>query len=58
MSSTFSSEASACKGSQPAILVDVGFNPFRAQKRRSSDYVFLAAALGVTLLLVLWALNP
>lgn len=36
----------------------MGFNPFRAQKRRSSDYVFVAAALGVTLLLVLWALNP
>ncbi len=36
----------------------MGFNPFRSQKRRSSDYVFLAAALGVTLLLLLWALNP
>lgn len=36
----------------------VGFNPLQARKRRSSDYLFLAAALGVTLLLVLWALNP
>lgn len=33
----------------------MGFNPFRAQKRRSSDYLLVAAALGVTLLLVLWA---
>lgn len=36
----------------------VGFNPMRAQKRRTSDYVFLAAALIVTLLLLLWAFNP
>ncbi|HUR18103.1 MAG TPA: hypothetical protein VMZ51_04085 [Acidimicrobiales bacterium] len=36
----------------------VGFNPLRAQRRRSSDYVFLAAALVVSLLLVLWAFNP
>lgn len=36
----------------------MGFNPLRAQKRRTSDYVFLAAAFGVTLLLLLWAFNP
>ena len=36
----------------------VGFNPFRQQKRRSSDYVLVAAAVAVTLLLVLWALIP
>ncbi len=33
----------------------MGFNPFRAGKRRASDYVLVAVALGVTLLLVLWA---
>ena len=33
----------------------VGFNPFRAQRRRSSDYVLVAAALAVTFALVLWA---
>jgi hypothetical protein len=37
---------------------DVGFNPFRQQKRRSSDYVLVAAAVAITLLLVLWALIP
>jgi hypothetical protein len=36
----------------------VGFNPFRQQKRRSSDYVLVAAAVAITLLLVLWALIP
>ena len=34
----------------------VGFNPFRPQRRRRSDYVLVAAALAVTLALVLWAL--
>ena len=36
----------------------VGLNPFRQQKRRSSDYVLVAAAFAVTLALVLWALIP
>jgi hypothetical protein len=36
----------------------VGFNPFRQQKRRSSDYVLVAAAVAITLALVLWALIP
>jgi hypothetical protein len=36
----------------------VGFNPFRQQKRRRSDYVLVAAAVAITLLLVLWALIP
>jgi hypothetical protein len=35
----------------------VGFNPFRAQKRRTSDYVLVAAALAVTLALVAWAIR-
>jgi hypothetical protein len=36
----------------------VGFNPFRQQKRRTSDYVLVGAALLVVLLLVLWAALP
>jgi hypothetical protein len=55
--STSASAPSACRPAGRRYW-GVGFNPFRAQKRRSSDYVFLAAALGVTLLLLLWALNP
>jgi hypothetical protein len=34
----------------------VGFNPHRRQKRRPSDYVFVAAAIVVALVLVAWAL--
>jgi hypothetical protein len=33
----------------------VGFNPFRAQARRTSDYVFVGAALVVVLALLVWA---
>jgi hypothetical protein len=33
----------------------VGFNPFRAQTRKSSDYVFVGAALVVVLALLAWA---
>jgi hypothetical protein len=33
----------------------VGFNPFRPQRRTNADYVFVAAGLLLTLLLVLWA---
>ena len=36
----------------------VGLNPFRAQKRRASDYVMVVAAFVVVALLVLWALFP
>ncbi len=36
----------------------VGFNPFRQQQRRASDYVFVAAALVVIAGLLLWALIP
>jgi len=36
----------------------VGFNPFRQQRRRSSDYVFVAAAFVVVTLLLAWALIP
>ncbi len=36
----------------------MGFNPFRQQKRRWSDYVMVAAALVVVTLLVAWALFP
>jgi hypothetical protein len=34
----------------------VGFNPFRAQARRSTDYVIVAVAMVVIAALVLWAL--
>jgi hypothetical protein len=34
----------------------VGFNPFRAQQKRRSDYLLVAATLAVTFALVLWAL--
>jgi hypothetical protein len=34
----------------------MGFNPFRQQRRSVADYVMVAAAVVVTLLLVLWAL--
>jgi hypothetical protein len=40
------------------ILVVVGFNPFRNQQRRRSDYVYVAAAFVVVTLLLLWALIP
>jgi hypothetical protein len=34
----------------------VGFNPYRRVRRRTSDYVLVAAGLLVALVLVLWAL--
>jgi len=34
----------------------MGLNPFRVQRRRPSDYVLVAAALAVTIALVVWAL--
>jgi hypothetical protein len=37
-------------------VCDVGFNPFRAQVQRRSDLAFVAIALAVVVLLVLWAL--
>jgi len=33
----------------------MGFNPFRAQRRASADYVIMAAAFAVIVALVLWA---
>jgi hypothetical protein len=36
----------------------VGFNPFRQQKRRSSDYALVAAAFVVIALVLAWALIP
>jgi hypothetical protein len=35
---------------------DVGFNPFRQQRRSSADYVMVATAMIVVILLVAWAL--
>jgi len=42
----------------PTIITLVGFNPFRQQRRRRSDYVFVAAAFVVIALLLVWALLP
>jgi hypothetical protein len=36
----------------------VGFNPFGQKRRRSSDYVMVAAAFAVIALVLLWALIP
>jgi hypothetical protein len=36
----------------------VGFNPFRQQRRRPSDYLFVAAAFAVVAALLAWALIP
>ena len=33
----------------------MGFNPYRPQRRRNSDYVFVAAAFVVTAALLVWA---
>lgn len=38
-----------------AILVVMGLNPFRPQRRTPADYVFVAAGLIVCALLVVWA---
>jgi hypothetical protein len=35
----------------------VGFNPYRQQKRRASDYLVVVAAFAVVAVLVLWALT-
>jgi hypothetical protein len=42
-------------GAEWSIIIGMGFNPFRQQRRRTSDYVLLAAAFIVIALLVLWA---
>ena len=39
-----------------SVFRDVGFNPFRQQRRRSSDYVMVAAAFAVIAALLVWAL--
>ena len=33
----------------------MGLNPFRQQKRRASDYVFVLAAFVVVMALLVWA---
>ncbi len=38
--------------------VVVGFNPFRQQRRRSTDYVMVAAAFLVVAVLLIWAMLP
>jgi hypothetical protein len=38
------------------ILVGVGFNPFRSQRRSFADYAMVVGALLVLLALVLWAM--
>ena len=39
-------------------IAAVGFNPFRQQRRRTTDYVFVAAALAVVAVLLIWAALP
>jgi hypothetical protein len=34
----------------------MGFNPYRSRTKRTSDLALVAIALGVVLVLVLWAL--
>ena len=34
----------------------MGLNPFRQNRRSAADYVMVAAAVAVTLALVLWAM--
>jgi len=36
----------------------MGLNPFRQQRRRSTDYVFVAAAFAVVAVLLVWAALP
>lgn len=36
----------------------MGLNPFRQQKRRPFDYVFVAAAFVIVAALLLWVLLP
>jgi hypothetical protein len=33
----------------------MGFNPYRPQRRRASDYVLVAVAVVVVVLLLVWA---
>ncbi len=42
----------------PNRISAVGFNPYRQQRRRRSDYVFVAAAFVVVAVLLVWALLP
>lgn len=37
------------------MITAVGLNPYRRTRRRRSDYVFVAVALVVAAVLVLWA---
>ena len=39
----------------PTIITAMGLNPYRPQRRRSSDIVFVVAGLAVALALLLWA---
>ena len=41
-----------------ARISAMGFNPFRQQRRRSSDYMVLAAAFALVAALLVWALVP
>jgi hypothetical protein len=39
-----------------ASMYPMGLNPFRAQRRRTSDYVLVAVTLVAILALVVWAM--
>ena len=38
-----------------AIMATVGFNPFRPARRRPTDYLMVAAAMLIVVLLLAWA---
>src|SRR4051794_33579960 len=54
---TMPSALSICRVSTiGTIIVPVGFNPFRQQRRSAADYAMVVAAVVVVALLILWAL--
>lgn len=42
-------------GTVPEQTPGMGFNPYRQQRRRPSDYLMVAAAVAVVVALLVWA---
>ena len=40
----------------PAILTDVGYNPYRRFKAKPADYVLVAVCIALAIALLAWAL--
>ena len=54
---TIPSARSICSVStRRTIIMRMGFNPFRQQRRSTADYAMVVAAFVVVALLILWAL--